>query len=1011
MKKTTIRLILTFAFICGAQHLAAQAPTAAAPTPTQNAADVVSLFSSHYAQVGKGPEPQSWGGDSNVTTTTITGTSDDILESTGNSKVVFTSGWKGQTKGYIHMHVYSEQGGAFSFAIGASFSGANITLPNFNWPTLPAKQWTSITVPVVEFVKAGLDDAVNLQCLKFIGKGKYYVDNIYAYGAKEEYVEPANIPAAPIPTPSADKVKSVFSDSYVNSQKGVTPQTFGGIVAKIVPIVSDANNKVLRLTKLGTSLCTIDTWKISDMTHIHVDVYYTGGGEGSFSFGMNASNWSGGNIKELSGYTWPTMKENQWNSVEVPISLFADAGLNLNAITQIKFFGSGNYYIDNLYAHEDLSTVEPIAPPTTVPSFTLNASDVKSIYCEQFEDPGYQDSELGMTDVDSNGNLMFYGQNALQNREFVEIVPGNKTIRLTDWNDYPFKAHKNSSVMDISDMDYIHINAYLMSPLDITNKPATLTFYMHDKDGGKVDSPGNTASVAMVVGQWVSISIPLCHYEKHLDLTKAYVLRARVGGYGGMEAYIDNIFAYKGAPIAGSLVAADCEAVDPTEPIQDSSSGKLPPRTDAFLGVNLASASGGTVPGTLGTNYRYPKLEDLYYFNAKGVKLIRFPFRWKRIQSELGGPLVTQDINAMKEVVKEAERLGIWVMLDMHDFGTYSLNDTTFAVDGRYKVKNSNGYWGPWKTADGVTNRDLSADFADVWGKLANEFKGFTNIWGYDLMNEPIDTDINMLRDSYQRVIDKIRAVDTKSAIVFEGNNYASASQWASVSDALKDLTDPIGNNIIYQAHTYFDNNMSGTYDEEYAVEVTDFNVYKKRLDPFINWCKTNGKKGMLGEFGVPYNGAKFSDPKYMVLIDSVFSYLKQNQLTSTYWCAGAFYETNHITVQPDKDYATEKSTMLIMDKYIRNFHQGTSSIGEIESDNIQISISPNPVTDNLTINSQNSIETIRIFNMYGQTIYERKNVDSSEETLNLSDLAQGNYLISIELKNNLPVVSKFIKK
>ena len=93
-----------------------------------------------------------------------------------------------------------------------------------------------------------------------------------------------------------------------------------------------------------------------------------------------------------------------------------------------------------------------------------------------------------------------------------------------------------------------------------------------------------------------------------------------------------------------------------------------------MLGVNLASASGGSVPGVLGTDYVMPKMEDLYYFNAKGVKLFRFPFRWKRIQSELGGPLVEKDIAAMEAVVAEANRLGMWVMLDMHDYASYGVS-------------------------------------------------------------------------------------------------------------------------------------------------------------------------------------------------------------------------------------------------------------------------------------------------------------------------------------------------
>jgi len=58
----------------------------------------------------------------------------------------------------------------------------------------------------------------------------------------------------------ASMVKSVFSDSYTPSQKGIAPQTFGGTIAKKMPYKSDANQNVLSVERLGTSLSTIDTW-------------------------------------------------------------------------------------------------------------------------------------------------------------------------------------------------------------------------------------------------------------------------------------------------------------------------------------------------------------------------------------------------------------------------------------------------------------------------------------------------------------------------------------------------------------------------------------------------------------------------------------------------------------------------------------------------------------------------------------------------------------------------------
>ena len=982
----------------------AAAPTESAPTPQHDAADVVSLFSDHYETVGKGPEPQTWGGDNKITVNTISGTNDQILTTAGNSYVCYTSNWTGQTKGYIHMDIWAETAGTFSFGLGVSFGGSLTFLNDYNWPTLKAGQWNSIDVPMVEFVKAGLNDANNLQAIRFSGKGTYHIDNIYAWGDKEEYVEGVDIPVAPVPTHNEAEVVSAFSDTYKRATKAepLAVTYAGNTVAKLQPYASNMEDSVMVLENLSTSGINISIWNISTCNYIHMDVYWTGEtGTGEFEFGLNSADWGGKDFKYLSNFNWPQTIAGQWVSMEVPIVEFSTiSNLKLNGIIMMQFKGSGTFYVDNIYAYQ---TAVEVSAPQTVPTFTLDAANVLSIFCEQYEEEGYQDSELGMTDVDANGNLMYYGQNQNQDREFVEIVEGNQTIHLTEWNDYPFKIHKNSTSMDLSGMDYLHASVYLMSELDFTNKPATVTFWMHDKAGNKVDSPTAVPYITLQRGQWVSFSIPLCHYKDLVDLSDAYVLRLRVGGYPGMEIYLDNVFAYKGEPIG--LVADGCEEEEgPCEPIFDKADGTLPNVRQPFLGVNLSSASGGTVPGVLGTNYAMPKMEDLWYFNAKGVKLIRFPFRWKRVQSEVNGPLVQKDIDAMKEVVAEAERLGIWVMLDMHDYAEYTRNDTLFTIDGRYRTKNANGYWTNWKTTPegtGVTKKE----FADVWVKLATEFKEFSNIYGYDLMNEPKDVDLEGLRDCYQYVIDEIRKVDTKAAIVVEGKNYTGAAGWPNNAAGLETLTDPIGNNIIYQAHCYFDDDSSGTYGDDYDTEVGDnFDVYKERLDPFVNWLKEKNKRGLLGEFGVPYSGAKQSDERYMVLIDSVFSYLKQHQLTSTIWCAGHFYESNHLSVSPDKDYCTEKSTMEIMEKYITNFHEDwkeETALKPVGDDKQDLHVYPNPVTGTLLVQMPaNGTNIMHLYNAYGQKIYETVN-DMPKCEIDFSSYAAGLYVLLCENENS----------
>ena len=72
--------------------------------------------------------------------------------------------------------------------------------------------------------------------------------------------------------------------------------------------------------------------------------------------------------------------------------------------------------------------------------------------------------------------------------------------------------------------------------------------------------------------------------------------------------------------------------------------------------------------------------------------------------------------------------------------------------------------------------------------------------------------------------------------------------------------------------------------------------------------------------------GAKTaSDERWMTVIDEALDFFRSYQVNATYWCGGAMYEANELSVQPDKNalygnYNVEKSTMAIMDKYITNW-------------------------------------------------------------------------------------------
>ena len=90
-------------------------------------------------------------------------------------------------------------------------------------------------------------------------------------------------------------------------------------------------------------------------------------------------------------------------------------------------------------------------------------------------------------------------------------------------------------------------------------------------------------------------------------------------------------------------------------------------------GVNLSGAEFGheRLPGVLGKDYTYPSRNDLVYFRNMQMNVIRLPFRWERIQRQIGQPLDTTELAQLRQVVDWARELNLCVVLDLHNFGAY----------------------------------------------------------------------------------------------------------------------------------------------------------------------------------------------------------------------------------------------------------------------------------------------------------------------------------------------------
>lgn len=358
-------------------------------------------------------------------------------------------------------------------------------------------------------------------------------------------------------------------------------------------------------------------------------------------------------------------------------------------------------------------------------------------------------------------------------------------------------------------------------------------------------------------------------------------------------------------------------------------------------GINVSGLEdSGVIPGTPGVNYFVPcdsafgTQNECPYYALRGVKLVRLPFLWERIEDALDGPLDQTYLGFIENFLDQAQANGFKVMVDMHNSGS--------------------GFGGKIGCSGGPTY----AQYAYAWGLIAQALNGYPALAGYDEMNEPsyMCSHVNV-PTMYQAATTSIRQYDMIHAVYLEGDGYATAWGWTGLcptsicggaptdgwgpggNNDLLNVYDP-ANDIIFEAHAYGDWNGSGeypTYPNPAAVGCTqgqtsyqcaqtmmdvltdppstlDTNILHKRHSPFVGWCNTNQVKCDIGETGVSND-----DPAWLIALDIDMKYLQANGVTLTYWSAGPDFINYNLGVEPQNLGLTNQQDtvqMSVLTKY-----------------------------------------------------------------------------------------------
>ncbi len=304
-----------------------------------------------------------------------------------------------------------------------------------------------------------------------------------------------------------------------------------------------------------------------------------------------------------------------------------------------------------------------------------------------------------------------------------------------------------------------------------------------------------------------------------------------------------------------------------------------------LIGINVAGAefTSGELPGKHGTHFFFPPEDYFERWQERGIRMIRFPIKWERLQPALKGSFDETYAELIDEMLDQAKEYEMRIILDVHNYARYR--------------------------GDVIGSDEVPVEaFQDLMERIAKRWKGHSALYAYDIMNEPYGSADDLWPAAAQAGIDGVRKHDRKRPLYIEGASWSSAARWPRYADELLKLKDP-ANNIVFSAHVYIDSDASGSYDDGPGKNF-DPMIGVRRVEPFVGWLKEHGKRGHIGEFGIPAD-----DKRWLEAMDNLLTYLGQNCIPIAYWAAGPSWGNYKLSIEP-RD-GVERPQLDLLEKYV----------------------------------------------------------------------------------------------
>ncbi|MCX8154968.1 MAG: glycoside hydrolase family 5 protein [Verrucomicrobiae bacterium] len=314
-------------------------------------------------------------------------------------------------------------------------------------------------------------------------------------------------------------------------------------------------------------------------------------------------------------------------------------------------------------------------------------------------------------------------------------------------------------------------------------------------------------------------------------------------------------------------------------------------------------------PGPMYRGHDLPRLRGAMIhpnINEEGLRTLGQAWnanliRWQLIRSGRSGQVnEVQDFDAWAEgelkkldaALPLCRKYGLYVVLDLHS-----------PPGGR---ATAGGYIGSDHRL--FTERAAQDKFVEFWQRTARRYKGVDVIWGFDLVNEPVEDYVEEGRDDWaalaERAARAIRAEDPRRTIIVE------PSPWGG-PQGLADFVPLPLSNIVYSVHMYIPHrfthqNVHGPsepilYPGQAEGKYWDARQLEAALQPVIDFQRRYNVHIYIGEFSAIRWAPEGSAYRYLKDVIEIF------EKHGWDWSYHAFREWQGWSVEHDENRANTR--------------------------------------------------------------------------------------------------------